>query len=176
MLIACSFSSKGVYRPLNGTEQLTKDSQHAPPPTLPLSLYFLLGQAVAHPRMLLLKKHAESKKNSVALWFQSSYLFWSIRVEIASCASVDLMVTKVLFLLLEWTLLLDSEGVSVDIYPQHTVPRFSCNICPYLIVVQVNNERELSAFVSIVVPVMHNPPFSHFAHTQEDCTKVKCNS
>lgn len=60
MLIACSFSSKGVYRPLNGTEQLTKDSQHGPAPTLSisLSLYFLLGQAVAHPHNEFLKKCA----------------------------------------------------------------------------------------------------------------------
>lgn len=36
MLIACSFSSKGLYRPLNGTEQLTKDRQHGSAPT-PLS-------------------------------------------------------------------------------------------------------------------------------------------
>lgn len=57
-----------------------------------------------------------------------------------------------------------------------SIPTLPCNICPYLTVVQVNNETELSAIVSMAVPDMRNPPSSHFAHTQEDHAKLKCNS
>lgn len=53
MLIACSFSSKGVYRPLNGTEQLTKDSQHG---LHPLSLSVSYLDRLLHTHTTNLKK------------------------------------------------------------------------------------------------------------------------
>lgn len=132
MLIACSFSSKGVYRPLNGTEQLTKDSQ--PRPHTSPSL-FLTWTGCCTPT------HAseEFKKNC------------SIRVEIQAVRLFQVTGTKVNLLVVDWTFWLKWDFVGF-----HS-PNLSCKRCSSLTVVQVNNERELSAIVSIAVPVMHNP-------------------
>lgn len=116
------------------------------------------------------------KKKSIPLRFKSSYLFLQNRgrnCTLFPLCQVYLSHDKGGSVKLTFDLLI-LTGFLRTSFP--SIPTLPCNICPYLTVVQVNNETELSAIVSMAVPDMRNPPSSHFAHTQEDHAKLKCNS
>lgn len=80
MLIACSFCSEGVYRPLNGTERLTKDSQHAPHP-LSFSLSISYLDRLLHTHTTVLSEDAESEKIAKCVNPKQLFVLRCVRVQ-----------------------------------------------------------------------------------------------
>lgn len=103
----------------------------------PLFFFFFLSLFLTWTGCCTPTQQIFKKRVPLRIW--STYLFSSIRVEVASCASVasdsdnsGCLSCWMNFLTIMGTLLL-------DIFPQRAM--FACNCCLYLTVVQVNNER-----------------------------------
>lgn len=110
MLIACSFSSKEVYKPLNGTEQLTKDSQHAPHLLTPSPISSL--DRLLHTHTMLLHR---TECVLFSIYLLMGLQTWVFQLEMA-WIQVDFLVVECAFFLPDFGLLFSTYPIFLEFF------------------------------------------------------------